>query len=62
MKQSQLILIRRTQAAAMLGVSTSTLDRWVKDGLIEKPMRLSPKHVGWKEETLRQLVEQGDGK
>ncbi|WP_054287266.1 helix-turn-helix transcriptional regulator [Gulbenkiania mobilis] len=55
-------LIRRTEAAAMLGIGQSTLSRMIKDGRIEQPIRLGRRVVGWREETLLALLgEKRDG-
>ncbi|MGE4335641.1 MAG: helix-turn-helix transcriptional regulator [Pigmentiphaga sp.] len=51
-------LVRRAEAAGMLSVSTMTLDRMVKDGRMPQPIRLSPRVVGWREQTLLSLLKE----
>lgn len=51
-------LVRRAEAAGMLSVSVMTLDRMTKDGRVPQPIRLSPRVVGWREQTLLSLLKE----
>lgn len=53
---NQIQIIRRAKAAPMLGVSINTLDRMVKDGRLPEPLRFGPRIVGWREQTLLDLL------
>ncbi|WP_443699791.1 helix-turn-helix transcriptional regulator [Pseudomonas sp.] len=45
--------IRLTEAASRFaGCSDRTLARMITDGRIPQPIRLSPRVIGWREETL----------
>lgn len=49
--------IRITEAAARyVGCSDRTLARMIKEGRIPQPIRLSPRVIGWREETLEQWL------
>jgi len=47
---------RPASAAEQLGISRSTLWRWVRDGYIQKPIKLGKQAVGWREETLLEYI------
>ncbi len=50
-------LLRRKDAARLLGVSSPTLWRWEKDGKLPPARRLSPGVVGWpKSELLAKMT------
>ena len=53
---NQLQIIRRAKAAPMLGISINTLDRMVKDGRLPEPLRFGPRIVGWREQTLLEVL------
>jgi|AntRauTorckE5430_2_1112549.scaffolds.fasta_scaffold57247_2 prophage regulatory protein len=40
-------LIRPNELAKMLGVSTVTLWKWRRDGILPEPMRIGPRFIGW---------------
>jgi len=47
---------RPASAAKELGISRSTLWRWVRDGLLPKPIKIGSQAVGWREETLVEYI------
>lgn len=40
-------VLRREELAKLLGVSLSTINRWVKDGKFPKPIKLGYRVVVW---------------
>lgn len=48
--------IRRKEAAAKLGVSIATLDRWASTGHICKPSHIGARSSGWPESYLDALI------
>ncbi len=48
--------IRRKEAAAKLGVSIATLDRWASIGRICKPSHIGSRASGWPESYLDSLI------
>lgn len=57
---AQPILLDREAAAALLGVSPSTLKRMVRKGQVgPAPVRFSPRLVKWREVELRAWVSAG---
>ena len=40
-------LLRRIEVIKRLGVSKSTLTRWVASGLFPPPVQIGPRAVGW---------------
>ena len=51
-------LIRRNEAAAFLSVGKTTLDRMIVDGRLPKPLKMSARIVGWRESTLKNVLDQ----
>ncbi len=49
-------IVRVAQAAQLLGVSRSTLWRWVRDGLMPRPIRLGPVARGWNQTDLERWL------
>ncbi len=47
---------RPASAAEQLGISRSTLWRWVKMGIVPKPIKLGSQAVGWQEKTLLEYI------
>ena len=47
-------LVRQAELAELVGVSDSTLRRWVKAGLLPAPIRLGPTghHKAWRESDI----------
>lgn len=50
-------IVRRKEALVMLGVSSATLHRRLKDGTVPQPLRLGPNSVGWKESTILAVID-----
>lgn len=50
-------LIRRNEAAAFLSVGKTTLDRMIVDGRLPKPLKMSARIVGWRESTLKNVLD-----
>ena len=48
--------IRRKEAAARLGISIATLDRWAAIGRVCKPSHIGPRASGWPESYLDALI------
>lgn len=48
--------IRRKEAAAKLGVSIPTIDRWASTGRIRKPAHIGARSSGWPESYLDSLI------
>lgn len=48
---------RVAQVAEKLGVSTSTVWRWVQDGRLPKPIKLSKRVTVWRESEVTEAVE-----
>ncbi len=44
--------VRPTDAAALLGIGRTTLYKWVNQGRLPKPIRLSHRVAGWPRKTL----------
>ena len=40
-------LLRRIEVIKRLGISKSTLTRWVASGLFPPPVQIGPRAVGW---------------
>lgn len=50
-------LLSRSDLLSLLGISSSTLDRWIKDGRIPKPdYRFGPRSPRWSQEALSSLL------
>lgn len=49
-------IVRPAKAAGVLGVHRSTLWRWVRRGEMPPPIKLGPRVVGWRLETLKQFL------
>jgi prophage regulatory protein len=45
-------IVRRGEAASILGISDTTLWRWTRDGRFPKPIKLGPNTVGWLHDDL----------
>lgn len=54
----QKMIIKRNEAAFLLGCSTRTLDRMIGDGRIPKPITFSKKNSGWTREVFDAWLEQ----
>ncbi|MNY36962.1 Prophage CP4-57 regulatory protein (AlpA) [compost metagenome] len=51
------IIIRPTQLAEELGVSTTTLWRWRQQGVLPQPISLGPRLVGWDRSVINRWLE-----
>jgi prophage regulatory protein len=49
-------ILRRPAVLGMLGISSATLHRRIKDGAIKAPLRLGPNSVGWKESDILAVI------
>ena len=45
-------ILRAKDVVAVLGVSRTTLWRWVKDGTFPQPIQLGPATAGWRESVV----------
>ena len=48
-------LYRKVDIAALLGISISTIDRWIKEGKLPKPRKGSDRFVCWTKEQIDNL-------
>jgi prophage regulatory protein len=53
-------ILRPPTVRARLGVSTTTLYRWVRQGLFPRPLKLGPRLTGWPEATFDAWVASRD--
>lgn len=51
-------IIRRSELARRLSISTTTLWRWVRTGRLPAPICLGPNTVGWREAEIEAWLEQ----
>jgi len=49
--------LRRADLAEKLGISETTLWRWVRSGHLPKPRQLGPNTVGWPESDVQEWVD-----
>lgn len=53
-------LVRLPELKALLGgVSTASVYRWVKRGLLPEPQRIGVRGVGWRLSEIEQLIRDG---
>lgn len=50
-------LLRRDEVLDLLGISKSTLYRWIDDGRLPEPIRLGPNVPAWREGDLRDWLD-----
>ena len=50
-------MLRRKAVLEMLGISSATLHRRIKDGSIQPPLRLGPSAVGWRESYILSVMD-----
>jgi len=53
---SPIKIYRPASAARELGISRTTLWRMVKDGIIQKPIKIGRQAVGWQESTIIDFI------
>ena len=58
---SDLRIVKRPEAARMLGISVATLDRQSREGKLPPKVRISPRRVGWHEGDLRRHLMRAEG-
>lgn len=51
-------ILRTNDLLAMLGVSRSTLFRWVRAGLLPPGIKLGQRAVGWRRSTIERWIEE----
>lgn len=49
-------MMRCNQVAARLGVSIPTIWRWAADGVLPRPVKLSPRVAAWRVSTIEAFV------
>ena len=54
-------ILRPNDVLAMLGVSRSTLWRWVRAGLLPPAIKLGQRAVGWRRSTIERWLEEREG-
>ena len=54
---SDTTILRPSDAAKLLGVSRSSLYRFIKDGLLPKPIKVGKRASGWKFSTLNDYIQ-----
>jgi len=50
-------IIRRKTVIEMLGISSASLHRRIKDHSIPPPLKLGPNSVGWRESTIMSVID-----
>lgn len=50
-------ILRRKAVLEMLGISSATLHRRLKDGSIDPPLRLGPNSVGWRQSYILSVID-----
>lgn len=50
-------LLRRDEVLKRVGISETTLYRWMKEGRFPQPVQLGPRAVAWPESDLREWQE-----
>lgn len=50
-------ILRRKAVLEMLGISSATLHRRLKDGSIQAPLRLGPNSVGWRQSYIESVID-----
>lgn len=49
-------IIRRKEVLTMLGYSSATLHRRIKDGTVPAPLLIGPNSVGWRESSIQAVL------
>jgi prophage regulatory protein len=50
-------ILRRDVVLNLLGISSATLHRRLKDGSVPPPLRLGPNSVGWRESSIQAVID-----
>jgi len=50
-------LIRQKQLSGLLGINRATCWRWIKSGVLPRPIRLSERVVGWRLKDVQDFLE-----
>jgi prophage regulatory protein len=48
------MILRINKVLSRLGISRTTLYRWMDEGIFPKPFHLGPNAIGWREEDINQ--------
>lgn len=48
-------IIRKTQLAKELGITRVTLWRYIRDGIIPRPVKIGPRLEGWRRSTVEAI-------
>ncbi|MFL9899250.1 MULTISPECIES: helix-turn-helix transcriptional regulator [Paraburkholderia] len=49
-------IVRVDEVAAILGISKPTVIRWVERGVLQKPIKIGPRAVGWRESDIEAYI------
>lgn len=49
-------LVPPTEAARQLGAHRVTIHRWVKQGILPPPIRITSRKIGWRQSTIEKLL------
>lgn len=49
-------LVPPAEAARLLGTHRVTIHRWVKQGILPPPLRITPRKIGWRQSTIENLL------
>ncbi len=49
-------LVSPTEAARLLGAHRVTIHRWVKQGILPAPLRITSRKIGWRRSTIESLL------
>ena len=47
------LFLHKREVAHCLGIGLSTLDKWVRRGLLPQPIKLGPKSPGWSIDSIK---------
>lgn len=49
-------LVPPAEAARLLGAHRVTIHRWVKQGILPPPLRITARKIGWRRSTIENLL------